>query len=236
MSILDRGPSLTDQAAQEIRSRIVRGKFQLGEPLSEIALATELGVSKTPVREALMILKRQGLIEVHAQRGSFVFDMDAGQVRQLSELREILEIAALRMSLAADRKALSHRWAETVKEMQHALDADDTELYRTLDGGFHRTLFDLAGNPYLMEAFELIAFRVQALRNRLSLAPSLNAKSFCEHQKLAGLVAAGNDEEAVELMEAHITGTREHYLAAIVARAEEAPPAPSKGRRRAPRS
>lgn len=184
MNTLDRGPSLTDQAAQQIRSRIVRGEFQLGEPLSEIALASELGVSKTPVREALMVLKRQGLIEVHPQRGSFVFDMDANQVRKLSELREVLELAAMRMALATDRQALTRQWADIVKEMREALDADDAECYRTLDGGFHMVLFELADNAYLLEAYELIAFRVQALRNRLSLAPSLNASSFEDHVRL----------------------------------------------------
>ncbi|WP_119256440.1 GntR family transcriptional regulator [Shinella zoogloeoides] len=233
MSTLDRGPSLTDQAAQEIRNRIVRGQFQLGEPLSEIALANELGVSKTPVREALMVLKRQGLIEVHPQRGSFVFDMDASQVRKLSELREVLELAAIRMALATDRKALARQWADIVRKMRKALDADDTELYRTLDGGFHRALFELADNAYLLEAYEMIAFRVQALRNRLSLAPSLNVTSFEEHVRLAELVAGGEDDAATELMGRHIAATREHYLAAIKARGEEVPATALKGRRRA---
>ena len=235
MNTLDRGPSLTDLAAQEIRNRIVRGVFQLGEPLSEIALANELGVSKTPVREALMVLKRQGLIEVHPQRGSFVFDMDANQVRKLSELREVLEIAALRMALATDRRTLAKQWADIVKKMRRSLDANDAELYRTLDGGFHRVLFELADNAYLMEAYELIAFRVQALRNRLSLAPSLNANSFEEHVRLAELVAERDDEAVVDLMGRHIEGTREHYLAAVTAREAEAALTPAKGRRRTTR-
>lgn len=234
MSTLDRGPSLTDQAVQQIRDRIVRGEFQLGEPLSEIALATELGVSKTPVREALMVLKRQGLIEVHPQRGSFVFDMDAKQVRKLSELREVLELAAMRMALANDRQALARQWTDVVGKMRKALDADDAELYRTLDGGFHMVLFELADNAYLLEAYELIAFRVQALRNRLSLAPSLNASSFEDHLRFAELIAGGKDGDAIDLMGRHIATTREHYLAAAKARDAEGT-APTKGRRRATR-
>lgn len=234
MNTLDRGPSLTDQAAQQIRDRIVRGEFQLGEPLSEIALATELGVSKTPVREALMVLKRQGLIEVHPQRGSFVFDMDANQVRKLSELREVLELAAMRMALANDRQALARQWTDIVKKMRKALDADDAELYRTLDGRFHMVLFELADNAYLLEAYELIAFRVQALRNRLSLAPSLNASSFEDHVRLAELIAGSEDGAAIDLMGQHIAATREHYLAAAKARDAEGAAA-TRGRRRATR-
>lgn len=234
MSMLERGPSLTDQAAQEIRARIVRGIFQLGEPLSEIALANELGVSKTPVREALMELKRQGLVEVHPQRGTFVFDMTATQVRKLSDLRTILETAALRLALANAPDTLHARWAAIVAEMRAALKVQDTERYRTLDGDFHRVLFELADNPYLLEAFDLIAFRVQALRNRLSLDPALNANSFDEHVRLTALVGAGAGGEIAELLVRHIEGTREHYLGEL-ASPQGGParqPARQKGRRR----
>jgi len=232
MSVLERGPSLTDQAAREIRSRIVRGVFQLGEPLSEITLANELGVSKTPVREALMELKRQGLVEVHPQRGTFVFDMTATQVDKLSELRAILEIAALRLALSNDAAALGRRWNAIVADMREALARSDAELYRTFDGEFHRTLFVLADNPYLLEAFDLIAFRVQALRNRLSLDAGLNNTSFDEHVRLAALVTTGTVGEVVDLLSRHIEWTREHYLGAM-AQVASAPPAPQgKGRRR----
>jgi DNA-binding GntR family transcriptional regulator len=179
-----------------------------------------------------MVLKRQGLIEVHPQRGSFVFDMDATQVRKLSELREVLELAAIRMVLASDRKALARQWADIVGKMRKALDADDAELYRTLDGGFHRVLFELADNAFLLDAYELIAFRIQALRNCLSRAPTLNATSFEEHVGLAELVAGGEDEAAIDLMSRHIAATREHYLEAMKARTEDAPGTAPKGRRR----
>lgn len=229
---LARGPSLTDQAVMEIRNRIVRGIFQMGEPLSEIALANELGVSKTPVREALVVLKRQGLIEVHPQRGSFVFNMNDTQVAKLSELREILEIAALRTALDTNPAGLATRWQEIVEKMRNALNAGDAELYRTLDGGFHRTMFELADNQYLLEAFELIAFRVQALRNRLSREPVLNSTSFEAHERLAEAAAKGDAEEITKLMKAHIAWTREHYLDAMKqreAQLHEATPGKRKG-------
>lgn len=231
MKVLERGPSLTDQAANEIRSRIVRGVFQLGEPLSEITLANELGVSKTPVREALMVLKRQGLVEVHPQRGTFVFDMNASQVHKLSDLRTILETAALRLALVNDVAGLGGRWSAIVSDMRVALDRQDAELYRTLDGEFHRALFELADNPYLLETFELIAFRVQALRNRLSLDPTLNSTSFDEHVRLSLLVTQGSVEEIVDLLSRHIEWTREHYLAALAQTVGAALPAGSRSRR-----
>ena len=181
---LARGPSLTEQAAESIRSRIVRGVLQCGEPLSEIALAQELGVSKTPVREALIQLKRQGLVEIHPQRGTFVFEMNAAEVRDLAE-------------------------------MQAAASAGDAEAYRVLDGAFHDAIVDAAGNAFLTDAFTGIAFRIQALRSRLSLDPSLNISSLDEHVQLLDMVRNKRSKKAADLLQSHIEGTRDRYLAVL---------------------
>ena len=88
MAALGCGRSLTEHAAEALRTRIVHGSLQFGEPFSEIALAAELGVSKTPVREALMQLQRDGLVQIHTRRGTFVFTMTAEQVRELWASRD----------------------------------------------------------------------------------------------------------------------------------------------------
>jgi DNA-binding GntR family transcriptional regulator len=212
MGFLERAPSLTDRAADEIRARIVQGVFKLGEPLSEITLANDLGVSKTPVREALLELKRQGLVEVHPQRGTFVFDMNAKDVDKLSEQRAILEIAALRLALAHNAAKLHARWEEIVGDMGVALQANDAVRYRMLDGDFHLAMFALSDNPFLLEAYRLIAFRVQALRNRLSLDSALNERSFKDHVELTATAVGVLKKRTIGLMLSHIASTRVHYL------------------------
>jgi DNA-binding GntR family transcriptional regulator len=230
MVFLERAPSLTDRAAEEIRARIVQGVFRLGEPLSEIALANDLGVSKTPVREALLELKRQGLVEVHPQRGTFVFDMNAKDVVKLSEQRAILEIAALRLALAHNAPTLHARWGAIVRDMDVALQANDAVRYRTLDGDFHLAMFVLSDNPFMLEAYKLIAFRVQALRNRLSLDSALNKQSFREHVELTDMAVGGMKKRMADLMLSHIKSTRTHYLEKLRAAAPAAAPAGARQR------
>ena len=184
----------------------------MGEPPSEITLANDLGVSKTPVREALLELKRQGFVEVHPQRGAFVFDMNAKDVDKLSEQRAILEIAALRLALAHKAIKLQARWDEIVGDMGVALQANDAVRYRTLDGDFHLAMFVLSDNPFMLEAYKLIAFRVQALRNRLSLDSALNEKSFKDHVELTGMAVGGMKKRMVGLMLSHIGSTRTTIL------------------------
>lgn len=210
--VVARGPSLTEQAATYIRGRIVRGMLQCGEPLSELALAQELGISKTPVREAILELKRQGLVDVQPQRGTFVFEMSADQVVQLAEVRAILELAALGLAMDRDQRALSRRWSEIISAMEVALAKGNTEQYRVLDGAFHQAIFDVADNQYLSETFTVIAFRIQALRNRLSLDPDLNNTSYDEHKRLLQHIGSGEADKAIKLLAWHIEWTRDRYI------------------------
>jgi DNA-binding GntR family transcriptional regulator len=215
---LRRAKSLTEQAADEIRARIVFGDVELGSSLSENMLAADLGVSKTPVREALLQLKSEGLVSIQPQRGSFVFDMSASEVVQLGDLRETLELAALRLAAGHDRAGLVEALREIVTKMRKALDRNDAVEYRKLDAEFHRAFFDHSGNVYLLASYLGIAFRIQALRSRLSADPMLNRSSYTDHEKLLQLVETGKIDAALVLLSTHVGGTTEDYAATIDAR------------------
>jgi DNA-binding GntR family transcriptional regulator len=205
--------SLADQAAERIRRHIVKGDYQLGEALSETTLAAELGVSKTPIREALLRLKTEGLVDIQPQRGTFVFSMGTAEVRALSEFRDVLESAALSMAMRKDAAALGADLAKIVADMEHALEQDDAGAYREHDSSFHDCIIRCCSNPYLADAYAPIAFRVQTLRNLLSRDPALNARSLTEHMVISRAVASGDEEKAVKLLRAHMDGTAAAYEA-----------------------
>lgn len=222
-SKLQRTRTLTEQAADAIRARIIRGNFALGEALSENMLAAELGVSKTPVREALLQLKLEGLVDIQPQRGSFVFQMSAQEVVELSELREILETAAVLRALRRDRDGLALALGEIVSEMRAALAGGDFAAYRALDAAFHQAIIDHCGNAFLQESYAGITFRVQTLRTRLSTNSALNSTSLREHGQILAQIAAGDTARLQTLLAEHIFGTRRRYvetLAGAVAAAQ----------------
>lgn len=212
---LQRAKSLTEQAVEQIRSRIVGGEFELGAPLSENTLAAELGVSKTPVREALLRLKMDGLVSIVPQRGTVVFDMTAREIRELGELRETLELAALRLAAGRNRTALVRTLDKIVAAMGGALADDYSVLYRNLDADFHEAFFEHCGNRYFLSTYESFAFRVKALRTRLSIDSALNRSSFRDHQAIAALIDSGAVSEAVERLSTHVRSTIEQYVAII---------------------
>ncbi len=146
---LQRPKSLTELVVEEIRRRIVAGEMQLGEALSENALAQSLGISKTPVREALLRLKLAGLVDIQPQRGTFVFQMTPEQVRDLSEYRAILETAAIALAITRQPQELTAAIAPIVERMGGAASGRDRVGYRELDWAFHQAVFDHCGNESL---------------------------------------------------------------------------------------
>jgi len=209
---LVRPKSLTEMVAEEVRTRIIDGRIRLGAGLSENGLAAELGISKTPVREALLQLKQEGLVEVQPQRGTYVFRMAPEQVVMLSELREVLEPAAAEAALARNPDALTERMRTLYAAMRAAYEADDRIAYRKLDGDYHEAIIELCGNVYIRNAYRQISFCIQALRSRLSNEAQLNTLSIADHAEMLRLIEAREVPPLKTLLHRHINQTKQSYL------------------------
>jgi len=217
--------------ADEVRQRIIDGRIRLGAGLSEQSLAAELGISKTPVREALLQLKQEGLVQVQPQRGTYVFRLEADQVAQISELREVLELAAVKAALQRNADTLAQRMAELLEAMRKAYERDDRVAYRRLDGDYHDAIIDLCGNDYIRTAYRQISFCIAALRSRLSNEVLLNKASLADHKEMLRLVKQRDSLALMRLLRAHIDQTKRSYLDVLVRGAFDVEtPAPARKR------
>jgi DNA-binding GntR family transcriptional regulator len=211
---LDRPKSLTNLAVERIRASIVEGSLALGEQISESALAARLGISKTPVREALLALKLDGLVEIHPQRGTFVFRVTEEQVAEICRFREILEAAALGEAMARDRVALVARLDENLRAMARAHGSRDARQLPQLDAEFHGAILEFCGNHYLRAAYRLIEHKIHALRWRL---PESNEQiRHCQHNHavIVEQIREGNVGRAQTTLKRHIRDTLDAYLEA----------------------
>ena len=206
---LERPQLLTDLAADRIREAIVRGELKLGEQVSEAQLAQRMGVSKTPVREALLRLKSEGLVEVHPQRGTFVFRLEPEQVGQLCRYRVMVESAAMREAMTTDAPALAAEMAKLVAEMKKAERARDEEALARIDMEFHWLLFTHCSNGYLRSGYEVIRSQLVALRHRSPTSDMASA-----HQVLVDAVAAGDVRRATALLAEHVLLNEARYRVA----------------------
>ena len=198
--------SLAEVAADKLRLMIVQGKLDLGEKIREQDIAQTLGLSKTPVREALLRLESEHLVEIRPRRGTFVFSTDHDDLENLCALRVSLEQAAIRHAMQRNFARLVfalERFGEPVEKILHE-DRHDMNYYLKLDFEFHRTILTLAKNPYLTDALSAIATKVQALRYRNYYSSFFVKRSLEDHNRLYELMRNENVEGACALMAVHI--------------------------------
>ena len=211
---LERPKSLTDLAHDSIRQLIVSGEIGLGEQLSEASLAAQLGISKTPVREALLRLRVDGLIDIQPQRGTFVFSLSAREVEEICRFREFVEVAALGSAMRARHGELVAALQANVDQMAKAHDASDWRAIPALDQAFHQIILEHCENSYLKQAYQLIASKIAAMRARL---PEENERvGHCQenHAAIVRLVER-SPAEAQQALALHIQDTLQSYMAAI---------------------
>lgn len=197
--------SMTREAYERIRDAIVSGGLELGEHLSEAAIAAALGMSKAPVRAAFMELRDNGLVVVVPQSGTYVFSPTPEDVRVMSEFRAMLENHALRESFRRRPDAVVARLRQTVDTMRRALPIQDWDAYRGADNVYHLVFLEECGNPYVLRAHSLSATALEALRVRLQGgAGNFRERSFREHVQMLDLLEAGRLDDAADMLREHI--------------------------------
>lgn len=199
-----RRQSTTQQASELLRKAILDGVLPMGAPLSEQTLSDELGISRTPLREALHALENEGLVESAPYKGARVFSLTDNQLGQLGEFRATLETAALLSALKNDRAQLLTGLSRSVGEMQQCVETMDTARFGRLDTQLHETIIACSSNEYLIHAHTVVGSRLAVLRNLLRRDAEVIGRSCNDHRELLDLVAAGRDSEAVEFLGTHV--------------------------------
>jgi len=200
-------PSLSEQAYAEIRDRLVMLDIRPAASINEQQLSHELGLGRTPVREALKRLELERLVATFPRRGTFATDVHITDLAHLSEVRVLLEPVAA--AHAAERARPAER-ASFVAQAD-ALAALDTEtapsrdLIRT-DLGIHRAIYEAARNPHLRDTlvrYDNLATRIWCLV--LDRIPVV-ASHVQEHVPLLRAIAAGDADRAADLAREHVEG------------------------------
>ena len=212
--LLVRPKSLTDLAHDRIRQLIVGGELAMGAQLSEATLATQLGISKTPVREALLRLRVDGLIEIQPQRGTFVFSLTPRQVEEICAFREVIEVSAVKLAMEARAPRLVPTLQANVREMALARKTRNWKAIRQLDEAFHEAIVDHCDNAYLRQAHQLIASKIGALRARLPVQDEQVDHCQQNHAAILGLLRDGRVAATQRALALHIRDTLASYRSA----------------------
>ncbi len=204
---------MADRAYEMLKRDILRCRFRPGSAIVDTYLAAEYGMSRTPIREAVNLLRREGLVVVIPRRGTLVKPIDFGELQDTYRMRELLEPEA---AVLASRRASTEE-LEELAELSNASirpDADGAtrnELNRLL----HVRIAELARIPVLAQTVNALHEEIERFLNfRGTQGQPYTAKN---HGKLADVIRTGSEEEIRETVSAGIERARTHMLEGLLA-------------------
>ena len=201
----------SDQLREEIEERIATGVFPPGTRLDENELAHEFGVSRTPIREALIQLNSEGVIDMRPRRGAVVVELPP---QRLCEMFEVMaELEAMCARLAARR--ISPQDERALKKAHDASraarDRGDPNAYFYLNETFHQAIYAASQNTFLHEQALLLQRRLRPYR-RLQLHVRDRVRvSFDEHDSIVEAICSGDGERAAVLLREHVSVQGERF-------------------------
>jgi DNA-binding GntR family transcriptional regulator len=204
---LDRDRQAAPQVFERLRGMIISLRLPPGSPLSRAALAGQFGVSSTPIRDALMRLEEEGLVDVFPQYATVVSRVDVRLAQQAHFLRQAVELEIVR-GLAVSRDiAVAADLNRTIAQQQQFAKAGDFEKFMTADNEFHAQLYAASGKQDIWVLVKSRSGHIDRLR-RLHLPSPGKAQDIVRHHRLiAKAIGSGEPDEAQKHLRTHLSGT-----------------------------
>jgi GntR family transcriptional regulator, rspAB operon transcriptional repressor len=186
------GTSARDQAYAALRRAIVGAELEPGRRLSENQLAELIGVSRTPVRDALARLRDERLVAIVPQLGTFVTFIDEEAVADAHFVREALEVGAVRIAAKAATPADADALRANLDAQERAVAADDAQAFARLDDDLHHLLCDLSGREVAWRLSERTRGQLDRVRLLSLPAAGYRGQMLAEHRAVVDAVAAND--------------------------------------------
>ncbi|MDL2271747.1 GntR family transcriptional regulator [Desulfovibrio sp. OttesenSCG-928-I05] len=204
--------SLVVIAENEIRKLIVRGDLEMGRRVTEAELARRFGMSKTPVREALQQLHREGLVQIRPRQGAFIFSFTEEMAESLRGLRIHLESYAICEAVRKNRGRLLKSVGENIARSTNVLEQGDVQGYLALDKEFHALFFLHADDQILNAAYGAISVKLQVLWRKLVGTYSTLTDwedSLAEHRRMVACILENDLPGAYRELDFHSRRSKE---------------------------
>ena len=204
---LDRSRHAAPQVVEYLRERIIGLELAPGAVLSRIDLAARFGLSQTPVRDALMRLAEEGLVDVFPQHKTVVTRIDLRAAQQAHFLRRAIEIEVVRTLAEVADAGLARSLRATIARQRALLGASNYREFARTDASFHLQLYEAAQVPELWATVRRHSGHVDRLRSLHLPAPGKALAIVHEHSRIVDAIAQGNPEIAERRVREHLSGT-----------------------------
>ncbi len=208
-----------DPIYDALKAAIISGKLAPGEPLRQDAIAVQHGVSKIPVREALLRLEVDGFVLFRKNRGAIVREISAAEILNLLDIRSALECKALELAVP---NMVQQDFAQLMKTLDEYSHKTTATSWSALNVRFHQGLYDPCDNPPLLSMIEDVRARIGPGMRLLMSETTGFERPHAEHLEILSLCQAGNKKAAVELLRRHIETTKKEMAARMRSQAPSA--------------
>jgi DNA-binding GntR family transcriptional regulator len=198
---------LSDQIAAHLRDRICRGQYEPGDRLIEADLSIEMGVSRAPLREALVALKRDGLVELVPYRGAVVTSFNDDDLHEITDLRRALEAVAARRAAELAPAETAKALRRQLRRMSEAATEGDTVAAALAHIDFHRAIGEASGYGRLVDFLDQLAAQSLALQSYAMLAAEDLMALAVAHEGIVEAIASGDPDRAEQRIVAHVVQT-----------------------------
>ena len=205
--------SLTDEIADVVRERILKGEYEIGEKIKENQIATELKVSRTPIREAFKLLENEGLIDYIPNRGCFAKGFTKQDVDDIYAVREALEELAVRWSVARITEAELIALEEQVDLMEFYTKKKDKKKVLELNTSFHEVIYASARSRFLAQVLRSYKEYIEKTRKSIFYEQSYLEGILSEHRAIFEAIKERDEERAVEAISKHLEASQERAFA-----------------------
>lgn len=198
---------VAERAYSHTKTLILSGEVAGGEMVSEVTIAQDLGISRTPVHEAFLRLEGENLLTLAPRRGASVVPMAPDEARDVLEMREAIECSTARRALTSGRvtAVVLDDMRSNVEQQRERAEADDEEGFVELDSAFHAILIRASRNQTAIFFHDLLKDRQHRLRHQLlHVGPEEVAGALSEHELILAATEDSDADEVCRLIGAHV--------------------------------
>ena len=201
--------SLTDEIADVVRERILKGEYEIGEKIKENQIASELKVSRTPIREAFKLLENEGLIDYIPNRGCFAKGFTKQDVDDIYAVREALEELAVRWAVARITEPELTALEEQVDLMEFYTKKKDKKRVLELNTSFHEVIYASARSRFLAQGLRSYKEYIEKTRKSIFYEQSYLEGILSEHRAIFEAIKDRDEERAVEAISKHLEASQD---------------------------
>lgn len=202
--------SYKDRVYKEIKSAIISQRLKAGEQLNERMLAEQMGISRTPVREALSMLENEGWILTEPWKGTFVLDLTLQDVEEVFQMRMVLEPLVVELIIPKLDEKICGAMQDILNEQQKHMQELNADEFIRVDRDFHMFLCDLTGNKRLIQVLGNLSDMLQRLGIKAISQEARYKEVLDEHAKIINALLDNDPVKAKQAMLYHILRTKEY--------------------------